>query len=87
MRNASPMLHELKCWPGYFQAILDGEKTFEIRKNDREFRVGDTVRLKEYQPLRQEYTGREKTFVISYVETEFIGITEGFCVLGMRGKN
>jgi ASC-1-like (ASCH) protein len=36
-------LHELKIKREYFNAIKSGEKTFEIRKNDRDFQVGDIV--------------------------------------------
>ena len=38
------MKHSLKCWPDYFQPILDGIKTFDLRFNDRKFNVGDNVR-------------------------------------------
>lgn len=41
------MTHELKIQPKYFRAILDGKKNFEIRKNDRGYKVGDKVVLKE----------------------------------------
>lgn len=44
------MVHELKCWPKYFNAILDGSKTFEVRRNDRPYRVGDYLALNEYVP-------------------------------------
>lgn len=42
------MHHELKIEPPYFQAVIDGRKTFEIRKNDRGYNAGDTVLLREY---------------------------------------
>lgn len=42
------MKHELKIWPQYYCRVADGSKTFELRKNDRGFQPGDTVRLREW---------------------------------------
>ena len=39
------MEHVLKCWPVYFDAVKRGEKTFEIRKDDRGFQKGDILVL------------------------------------------
>lgn len=39
------MHHELKIQDYYLQNIIDGKKTFEIRYNDRDYQVGDTVKL------------------------------------------
>lgn len=44
------MRHELKIWPQYYQAVANGSKTFEVRKNDRAFQKGDEVVLREYDP-------------------------------------
>jgi len=51
--------HVLKIWPRYFQPALEGIKPFEVRINDRNFQVGDTVVLQEYDLTRSLYTGRE----------------------------
>ena len=45
------MLHQLKIKQCYLCHILEGGKTFEIRKNDRDFQVGDTIR---FLPLEDE---------------------------------
>ncbi|WP_414730659.1 DUF3850 domain-containing protein [Bacillus badius] len=37
--------HDLKIWTEYFQEVQKGNKNFEIRKKDRNFKVGDTIFL------------------------------------------
>ncbi len=37
--------HNVKIKPEYLNSIIDGDKTFEIRKDDRGYRVGDKVRM------------------------------------------
>lgn len=49
-------VHDLKCWPQHFGAVLRGDKRCEIRFNDRHYMVGDVLRLREWEG---EYTGRE----------------------------
>lgn len=63
------MIHELKTWPEYFEAVLVGTKTFEYRQNDRNFRVGDSLRLREWDPFREgddRYTGRDTLRTVTY---------------------
>jgi hypothetical protein len=60
------MEHELKTWPEYFQAVIDGTKTFEHRVNDRGFKNGDTLHLREYDPATKTYTGRECKRLVTY---------------------
>lgn len=53
------MNHELKCWPEYYQGIVNKIKTFEIRKNDRNFQVNDQLVLREFEPCKTCHgTGR-----------------------------
>lgn len=64
---SEPRVHELKCWPEFFQAILAGIKMFEYRKDDRGYQVGDTLHLREWKPQACEYTGREMKLFIPYM--------------------
>ena len=77
------MDHELKIYPKYFQEIVDGNKNFEIRKNDRGFRVGDTVALKEWDNI--QYSGREIHAKIKYIlDDKFIGLADGYVAFAIE---
>jgi hypothetical protein len=39
------MIHELKIGKPYFEAIVDGRKTFELRYNDRGYNTGDIIKF------------------------------------------
>ena len=52
------MIHELKILPQYFEAVTSGDKTFEVRKPDRDYEVGDYLALNEYKGDTAGYTGR-----------------------------
>lgn len=60
------MKHELKTFPVFFQAAWVQDKSFEIRKNDRNFKERDEVVLQEYDESG-EYTGREIEAVITFI--------------------
>jgi adenylate kinase family enzyme len=62
-----PNVHELKCWPEFFQRIWDKKKTFEVRKDDRGYMVGDVLKIREYDPCTKEYSGRHVMAEVSYV--------------------
>lgn len=76
------VVHELKTWPEPFAAIVDGRKTFEYRKSDRAFEVGDLLELREYDPETEDYTGAWVLARITYIMPggQF-GIPEGYCVM------
>ena len=81
------MTHELKILSEYFWAVKSGAKNFEIRKNDRDFRVGDTLILKEWKD--GEYTGEELERGVGYIYhgNGTYGLADGYCVMALkRGK-
>lgn len=43
------MIHAVKCYPKYFKALKSGEKTFEVRENDRAYKVGDYLAVNEFE--------------------------------------
>jgi hypothetical protein len=50
-------MHVVKSWPKFFQAIRRGSRRHELRRNDRDYRVGDLLQLQEYEPVSEQYTG------------------------------
>lgn len=82
--------HRLKCWPEPFTATWAGTKPYEIRKDDRGYRVGDELELAEYVPDRHNiagrghYTGREVLARVTHkTDGGKWGLPRGLCVLGM----
>ena len=59
--------HELKIWPKYYDRVSARTKTFEVRKNDRDFQAGDIVTLREFDPLAEQFTGNMLAFKVGYV--------------------
>ncbi|HCI7873684.1 TPA: DUF3850 domain-containing protein [Escherichia coli] len=58
-------IHQLKIAPKYFNAVVAGQKTAELRKDDRGYKVGDVLSLCEWK--HGVFTGREWAAVISHV--------------------
>lgn len=75
---------DLKILPQYFNDIIYNKKTFEIRKNDKNYKVGDILYLREW--TGEEYTGRKIWACITYIHhgTGEDGLAEGYCVLGLN---
>lgn len=65
--------HYLKTLPRFFLATKLRKKAFELRINDRNFEVGDTIVLQEYT-AEDGYTGAELYREITYIlfETPFV---------------
>jgi len=87
--------HELKTDPEVFDAVAEGRKTHEIRKNDRGFKVGDGLLLRRtrysgaemkswpHYPL--EYTGETERRVVSHI-LEGYGLSDGWVILSFAAS-
>lgn len=80
------MTHALKTWKEFFEVQENGEKLFELRKDDRPYKSGDKFLSQEYDSRKNEYTGRETIYIISYVlrNAEFFGLKNGYCILQLK---
>lgn len=81
------MIHELKTLPREYQLVIKGSKTHEIRRNDRDFKTGDFLFFKEWNPDTEEYTGREAAAKISHITYggEF-GLPKDICVMSIGNQ-
>ncbi len=75
-------VHEVKLAAMYYDDVKDGKKTFELRKNDRNYKEGDKLHMLEFKDGR--HTGRTISADIVYLLEEYTGLTEGYCILGIR---
>ncbi len=74
-------VHDVKLGATFFDDVKTGRKTFELRKNDRGYKEGDTIVLHEYKDGAT--TGRTITKKIVYMLEDFTGLEDGYCILGL----
>ena len=74
-------VHDVKLGATFFDDVKTGRKTFELRKNDRGYKEGDTIVLHEYKDGAT--TGRTITKKIVYMLEDFMGLEDGYCILGL----
>lgn len=74
-------VHDVKLGTTFFDDVKTGRKTFELRKNDRGYKEGDTIVLHEYKDGTT--TGRTITKKIVYMLEGFTGLEDGYCILGL----
>ncbi len=86
--------HDLKSWPDFFEPVASGVKQFELRLNDRKFKVGDVLRLREFDDRKGIYTGREVRKRITYLLegigpgaiTPVLGLSRGYVILSLSDE-
>lgn len=89
------VVHELKTDADVFLLVVKGLKTFDVRRNDRDFKVGDVLLLKETEytgeemkkgaPLR--YTGRVKAVEVLYIMLGPVyGLKKGWCIMSVEER-
>ncbi|CTP96822.1 DUF3850 domain-containing protein [Escherichia coli] len=77
-------IHQLKIAPKYFNAVVAGQKTAELRKDDRGYKVGDVLSLCEWK--HGVFTGRKWAAVISHVlpVNDVMAVSEKWVMLSIR---
>lgn len=77
-------IHEIKLNRQFFPDVASGKKTFALRKNDRNYKVGDTVIFKEWDG--RDYIGGRIVTEITYILDEYtcIGLQPDYVILGIK---
>lgn len=83
--------HEVKSWSHFFDAIVAGDKKHDLRKNDRDYNVGDKVVLRRYDNINGIYTGQEATAEVTYITDNRVPcafssavLPKDYCILSLR---
>lgn len=78
-----------KILPKYFRDVLDGLKTFELRKDEDDIQPGDTLVLKEWDPDEKSFTGWQVEKQVSYVlrKCSYYGLMDGYCIIGFANDS
>lgn len=78
------MIHILKTLPEFYLKVCSGEKTFEVRYNDRNYQVGDELFLREWDGFG--YTGESSSWLVTYILTHeaHAGVAPGHVVMGIK---
>lgn len=84
--------YEVKSWPAFFSKMISGEKKHDMRdKRDREYKVGDSMLLREYDPFGGGYTGRWAVVEITYITSNVTpcamssaALDNDFCILSVE---
>ena len=76
--------HELKCWPKFFEPIVEGRKKFDVRNNDRGFEVGDILHFREWNPDTEKYSGLDFKVEVTYMADNPDWLRPGYVVMSIN---
>lgn len=77
-------IHEIKIAAMYYEDVVSGKKSFELRKNDG-YKQGDKLIMLEFKDGK--HTGRIINADIVYMLEDYTGLAEGYCILGIQVMN
>lgn len=78
--------HELKITKDNFDAIVKGQKTFELRRNDRNYEVGDILLLRDWDDNLKEFSGLSYRVRVMYIlkDVPELGLHPDYIIMGIR---
>jgi len=82
--------HHLKVWPEPYDAIKSGAKTFEFRRDDRGYAVGDILILEKWDPHVRMFCGAPIKARVTYLLRGQFGVPADYVAMSIeieRGHN
>lgn len=88
MEKVTQKIHKLKCWSEYFKVKCEGLKDWELRKNDRDYQVGDILVHEEGDIKHDDFVRTGKILVeeVTYIlknQPQF-GLEKGYCIMSTK---
>lgn len=80
------MTHKIKIDKAYADAVLSGEKPFEVRRDDRGYQKGDCVEFQVMDGMLSDHFHKlnKKRYKITYVLGSFVGLAPNYVAFGIR---
>ena len=75
--------HDLKVISPHWESLQLNLKNFEVRKNDRGFKVGDGLCLRHWEDGEYVVNEAPQYFIVEYVTSFPDGIKDGYVVMGL----
>lgn len=75
-------VHQIRLAKPYFDDVANGIKTFELRKNDRDYKKGDILEMMEFADGKN--TGRMVKVLVTYILEDYTGIEDGYCIMATK---
>jgi ParB family chromosome partitioning protein len=75
-------VHQIRLASTYFDDVVSGKKSFELRKNDRGYKEGDFLEMMEFKNGKN--TGRTVRVLVTYLLENYTGLEDGYCIMGTK---
>jgi ParB family chromosome partitioning protein len=80
--DSGQKIHKIRLASMYYDDVCSGRKNFELRRNDRNYKVGDILEMMEFKDGKN--TGRIVSVLVTYLLENYTGIEDGYCIMGTR---
>lgn len=81
-RNDECKVHQVMVGKTHFEDVCNEKRTFELVKNDQDYREGQILELMAY--TEGTFTGQSARFLVTYILEDFEGLMDGYCIMAIK---